>query len=128
VKKLSEHDEQCMVMDWWSKQYKQHYGQLFAIPNSSHLAGNQRARWTKMAKMKAEGLRPGASDLFLAIPSGDYHGFFIEMKRTGGVPSNIKDNQHEFINDMREYGYKADVCFGYEAAINEIKDYLENGK
>ena len=125
---LTEHDEQCMVMDWWAKQYPKLYGQLFSIPNSSHLAGTPRARMTKMAKMKAEGLRPGASDLFLAIPSGDYHGFFIEMKRTGATKCKVKANQIEFINDMAEQGYKSGWYAGYAAAIDAIKEYLNNGK
>jgi hypothetical protein len=50
------------------------------------------------------------------------------MKKTGGYPSDIKENQHEFANDMREYGYKAEICFGFDAAVNEIKEYMENGK
>lgn len=122
---LTEHDEQCMVMDWWAKAYPKYYGCLFSIPNASHLAGNQKQRFAKAAKLKAEGLRPGAADLFLAVARGDYHGFFIEMKRTGATKCRVKQNQFEFIHDMREQNYKADWYPGYSAAIKAIEKYME---
>ena len=126
--KLTEHDEQCCVMDWWAKCYKRYYLCLFAIPNGAVLAGNPRKRATQMNSMKAEGLRPGVSDLFLAIPKGKYHGFFIEMKKSGSTKSSVRENQLEFMADMRDQGYKAEWYAGWKSATDAIDEYMKKGE
>ena len=51
---------------------------LFAIPNGG-------ARHIKTAReLKAEGVRKGVPDLFLAYPHNGYSGLFIEMKKRYG--------------------------------------------
>jgi hypothetical protein len=118
---VSEHVEQSNVVRWFRLQYPKLT--MFAIPNGSHLAGDVRVRAIKMAKLKEEGLLPGASDLFLAFPSGKWHGLFIEMKSSRG---KVSDEQSKFMKAVTDSGYAAYVCYGFDEAKIVIQDYLGN--
>jgi hypothetical protein len=121
----SEHESQVAVIDWWNLQCKQ-FGfppyALFAIPNAG--AGGQKGQ---AGKMKAEGVRPGAPDLMLAVAYVDRGalcpGLFIEMKRKPNVPS---PEQSEFILYLRLQGYHVVVAWCAEEAILVIKGYLNS--
>ncbi len=119
---MSEHDEQAALIEWarlsglrW----------LFAIPNGSKLPFFRNKKGERVApqaqKLLAEGLTPGVSDLFLPIPAGGYHGFFMETKVKGGKPT---PEQLAFIKAMREAGYKADWYEGWDVMREAICEYL----
>lgn len=117
----SEHQEQCAVVAWWSVAclgYGLPRFALFAIPN-----GGARDSITG-ARLKAEGVRPGAPDLCLAAAAGPHHGLFIEMKKVDGDKPN--DKQEEFKNYLEGAGYKTAISYGADAAITEIEQYLKN--
>lgn len=104
---------------------------LLAIPNGSHLAGDSRQRAIKMARLKALGLRTGASDLLLALQHGPYAGLFIEMKKQRGHFSTpraaeraFSDEQRLFHQDAAEGGYATALCYGAAEADLAIKQYL----
>ena len=89
---------------------------LLAIPNGG-------ARHIAVArKLKAEGVKPGASDLFLAlpIPHGPA-GLWIEMKAPKGIVSTA---QKDFIELMQWAGFRAIVCWSVDEAMAEIVKYL----
>jgi hypothetical protein len=88
---------------------------LFAVPN-----GGDRHKLTA-AKMKREGQRPGVPDYLLAFPSGGFHGLAIELKSMTGYASR---EQKDWIERLRDNGYRAEVCRGWEAAWTVICDYL----
>jgi len=90
---------------------------VFSIPNE----GNRGRVAT--AKLKQMGLRPGASDLFLARRSccGSWPGYFIEMKSPGERP---RPNQVAFMQDMRDEGFRAEWFDDWLLARQSIKDYL----
>ena len=115
----TEHQEQADVIRWFDR-FAVSFGLdsriLFAIPNGSHKSMHQ------AAKFKAEGLRPGVPDLFLAKGTSNYLGLFIEMKRTKG--SVTSDDQYHMLNQLNRNGYRATICKGHNDAINAIKDYL----
>lgn len=90
---------------------------LFAIPN-----GGKRNVITA-ANMKREGVKPGVPDLFLAFPSNGYHGLFIEMKKRKG--GKVSDSQREWIRNLTACGYMAEVCEGWEKAVEIITKYLK---
>lgn len=115
--RLSEHDEQALVVARAEALAPSvpELRMLFAIPN-----GGARSKATA-GKLKAEGVRPGVSDLFLSVPKGCYHGLYIEMKAFSGRAS---DEQKAWIAAAREYGYRAEVCFGADAAWAVICEYL----
>lgn len=114
-----EHNEQVALMQWWALAC---HGLgvpetcLWAIPNGGF-------RQLSVAKaLKAEGVRAGVPDLFLAFPTPLYPGLFIEMKKTKG--GRVSDNQKTMIAMLSELGYMAVVCHGWEEARGIIIKYL----
>ena len=119
-----EYDEQKEVISWFDSTYRQYKALLFAIPNGSFLAGDARMRTIQASKLKRAGQRNGVPDLMLPIPSHDYHGLFIEMKRIkGGV---ISMEQKRWIESLNNNGYLAVVCNGADEAKTLINQYLSN--
>ena len=79
-------------------------------------------------RMKQEGVRAGASDLFIPEPMGHYHGLWIEMKHDNG---RVTKHQREFINAMVERGYMARICNSFDNFVFVVNNYFnmkENGK
>ena len=121
-----ESKEQSAVVRWFKMQYPKYQECIVAIPNGAHLAGKTvDDRKRQMAKMKREGLKPGASDLFIAVPVGDLSGLWLEMKKTGETYSSVKTNQREHLAQMIKVGYAADWAAGIDQAINIIKKYMD---
>lgn len=108
---VSEHSEQCAVIDYCKiRRYP-----VFAIPN-----GGSRNK-AEAVKLKAEGVSAGVPDLFLPIPKQEFHGLFIEMKVGRNRTSAEQD---EWIALLRKNGYRAEVCYGADAAIKAIDEYI----
>ena len=117
--KSLEHTEQVNLMQWWALAHQQ-FGipeqLLFAIPN-----GGQR-NIIVASKLKAEGVRAGVPDLFLAFPKKDAAGLFIEMKKAhGGRPS---DKQKTMLAQLADNGYATAICHGWIEAKAAIEHYL----
>lgn len=108
----SEDTEQTLFATWMDKQNIP----FFAIPN-----GGKR-HLMEALKFKRSGVKSGVPDIFVTIPSGGYHGLFIEMKRTkGGI---VSDNQLYWLSLLREKGYFAEVCYGFDEAKQTLQTYL----
>lgn len=121
-----ESKEQSAVVRWFKMQYPKYQECILAIPNGVHLAGKtdtDRAR--QMAKLKREGLKPGASDLFIAVPVGDLSGLWLEMKKTGETYSRVSTDQRAHLAQMIKVGYAADWAAGIDQSINVIKKYMD---
>lgn len=116
--KPSEHDEQAVVVRWFDLAFPQLEGLLFAIPNAG-----KRSR-IMGARMKAEGMRAGVSDLMLPVARHGFHGLFIEMK-VGKNPLTV--DQAKWLERVGEQGYMAVCCRGADAAMDTIKSYLHSG-
>lgn len=116
----SEHNEQAALMQWWqlaSPRFGIPEPLLFAIPN-----GGLRNRITG-AQLKAEGVRAGVPDLFLAAPSMGYNGLFIEMKQEhAGRTSSAQD---AMLSLLESQGYRTAVCHGWHNAASTITAYLD---
>ena len=106
--------EQTLLVRWASHHWLGEH--LFAIPNG----GLRNKRVATL--LKAQGVKPGVSDLMLAVPSQDKHGLFVEMKRTKG--SKISKEQQKFIDARLLYGYEAKVAYGWKHAVEIITEYL----
>ena len=113
-----EHKEQCAVIQWWHMAHKG-FGVpetlLFAVPN-----GGSRHMLTAV-RLKAEGVRAGVSDLFLAQARYGYNGAFLEMKAPEGRMSTEQAQFHEYASNA---GYATVTCYGADEAIAFIKRYL----
>lgn len=119
--KTLEHTEQVNLMKWWSlacHKYGLDERVLFAIPN-----GGER-NIIVAARLKAEGVRSGVPDLFLACCRNGYNGLFIEMKKTKG--GRVSDNQKCYMDILKSSGYAAVVCHGWNEARQAIESYLSS--
>ena len=91
---------------------------LLAVPN-----GGDRHKIVA-AKMKAEGVKPGVPDYLLPVTTTGYSGLAIELKSMTGYASK---EQKQWIADLREQGWRAEVCRGWEQAWGVVRDYLSIG-
>lgn len=112
----SEHDLQVACVRKFRLEHPDIGKLLFAIPN-----GGQRNEIVA-AKLKAEGATSGVPDLFLAVPRGDFHGLWIEMKN--GKAGRLSENQKEMIQLLMEQGYATAVCHTAEEFDETIGIYL----
>jgi hypothetical protein len=79
--------------------------------------------------LKLLGLNPGASDIFIAKPSGGFCGAWIEMKRRKQYTKSEQNTecwlkQVQFLDLMRENGYFSSMSWGAEHAIKLLDEYL----
>lgn len=114
---ISESIEQQQLFQWasWLQPRHPELAMMYHIPNEG-----KRSRATG-GRMKAEGLKAGVPDICLPVPTANYHGLYIEMKRIGGRPSKP---QKQWIQLLAGQGYQAAVCFGFEHAAQTIMEYL----
>ncbi len=96
------------------------YCDLMGIP-IVHIPNEGKRSAAYGAKMKRMGLRSGFPDLFVPLARGGYHGLFIEMKAEGG---RATPEQKKWVAKLNAHGYRATVCVGADAAINELNKYF----
>ena len=89
---------------------------LFAIPN-----GGLRTLQGAL-HLRLQGVRPGVSDLFLALPRGGYHGLFIECKTPTGR-GRLSEEQQRWIERVSRVGYLAIVVDDFQQATEFINNY-----
>lgn len=106
---------------------------LFSIPNGAVLGHDPRERAIRAAILKAEGMRPGVPDLFLAVRTYDRtpkgtcghtpgaNGLFIEMKTERGRESEEQIAMSERILGA---GYACKVCRSLTEFKQIITQYL----
>ena len=121
-----EHEEQVAVIQWWhhfSKTIGLDYRQLVAVPNGQMMFWAARNPNALLGYLHAEGMRDGMMDLVLFHAAREYHGLCIEMKRMNAAKP--KPQQLEMNSVLSGAGYRCIVCYGANAAIDEIKEYCE---
>ena len=113
----SEHQEAVALMELVRSHEGEHpeLALFHAIPN-----GGDRHKATA-GKMRAEGVRPGVPDYALPVPRGQYHGLYIELKKLDGYASR---EQKDWIQRLRDQGYRAEVARGCGQAWNILCAYL----
>lgn len=92
---------------------------LFAVPNFARVKSARDG-----ARRKAEGMKPGVPDMFLAVPRGGFHGLFVELKSQAGR-NRVSTEQRWWLAQLQEQGYRAEVCHGFEEARRVIERYLD---
>ena len=114
---MSEHDDQKAVFDW-AKAAVGIYpalANLFAIPNAS------KRTFAMTNWLKAEGMKPGVPDMFLAFPASGFHGLFIEQKVK---PNKQEEAQKEWEKRLVQNGYAYWLSWSAEETIEVIEGYL----
>lgn len=119
-----EEQEQIAVFQWaaLNEAREPRLKFLFAVPN-----GGLR-NIIVAAKLKRQGVKRGVPDICMPCPGYQsvrpwdfYYGLWIEMKAGKNKPS---PQQMEWIDFLREQGYRVAICWSAEEAIREIRDYL----
>ena len=118
--KDEEHRIQCACVRWFRLQYPQLNGRLFAVPN-----GGRRDAITA-AKLKAEGVIAGVSDLILLKSNHDYGALLIEMKTLKGRQRDSQKQWQNLVCADREYKYV--VCHSFDDFKREVDDYLKTNE
>ena len=89
---------------------------IHAIPNG----GKRDVRVAR--KLKAEGVKPGVSDIFVPlIGYGGQHGLYIEMK---AGDNDLSVEQKEFRDFVTREDFAYSTCYSTEAAIWAVEKYL----
>jgi len=74
------------------------------------------------SSLKGQGLRPGVPDIDLPVKRFPWCGLRIEMKRVKG--GSTSEEQKQFHRLLGQQGYRVEVCKGWAAAVEVVKDYL----
>ena len=88
---------------------------LHAIPN-----GDFRG-WGVGKKLKAEGVIPGVPDICLPVARAGFHGFYMELKKSGG---HVREDQWEFMEALHAQGYFVRLTNHLPTALEIIENYL----
>jgi hypothetical protein len=90
----------------------------FSVPNGAlrSLAEGKR--------QKELGLTAGVPDVFIAYPSGNLHGMFIEFKAGANT---LTYHQNNMIQLLKARGYHCVVCYEVDKAMQEVLRYLNAG-
>jgi hypothetical protein len=121
-----EHDAQVALFQWAKLMEPKHpeLALLFSVPNG------MRTSIRTAVKAKAEGLKRGVPDVWLPVksyylrPDWDdecYRGLTIEMKAPKGTTS---PEQKRWMAALRDYGWRCEVCYSTQEAIDVILNYL----
>lgn len=115
-----EHEEQVELVAEFRATYPQYAKLLIHIPNGGSLKGGKFEGWRR----KQAGTRAGVSDLLLTVAKGGYHGYWMEFKAAPPNDAKVTDDQLEWLEEMREQGYKATLEKGVAGAMAAFKKYL----
>lgn len=112
-----EHYEQVKLFAWAKYMERAHpeLKLLFAVPN-----GGLRHPATA-ARLRREGVRAGVPDVLLPVARHGWHGLFIELKVRPNKPTAL---QQQWIEALRQEGYRVEVCYGFEEAKSVVVEYL----
>lgn len=115
--KDEEHKIQVSMVNWFRLKYPLMRHNLFSVPN-----GGRRDAVTG-AKLKAEGVLPGVSDLILLKSNRFYGALLIETKTKKGIQ---RESQKEWEAKITADGYKYVVCRSLDDFIKVVTDYLND--
>lgn len=115
---------QMAILDYCKLAYPKLHAAVIKIHNEG-----QRSRSTNRILPRL-GLRPGASDLFFALPAKNYAGLWMEIKKDGWKLTTAQkehvDRQLKFIKQMQENGYMARMIVGTDEGIKLLNEYMRN--
>lgn len=121
ARRALEHEEQAAIFAWAKIEARRdpRLELLHAIPNGMAVSSIAEA-----SRAKRTGRKAGVPDMCLPVPAQGYHGLYIELKRTGGTPCDVKPEQSRWLAALNGHGYRAVVAYGWEEAVESITAYL----
>lgn len=115
----TESEEQQALFEWKERML----GKYPELKLLHHIPNEGKRSVSTGARMRREGLVSGVPDIHLPVPSGTYHGLYIELKRI--KHSKVTPEQEEFIAMLNKYDNFAVICYGWEEAVKVIEWYLK---
>ena len=100
--------------------FKHHYPEL--DDDFHHFANERRCSPQEGRMLKRMGVKRGVYDFYLALPLNGRAGLWVELKHGKNKPTK---EQLEFGERKRQRGYDAVVVWGFDAAREAIKQYLQ---
>ncbi len=92
-----------------------------AVPLYSATVGGVRVAMHTALRMKQAGYKKGIPDLLIFEPRNGYCGLALEVKTKTGRAS---EHQVKWQEQLRERGWKAEICKGLDACIQAIDEYF----
>lgn len=117
----TEREEQTALFAWARVLQRKHPELRWLYASMNGLAASSKG---EAQRAKAAGMKAGVPDISLPVPSGGYFGLYIELKRKNGERFDLSTNQLDWLQGLKNNGYRAEVAFGWEHAKNIILDYL----
>lgn len=114
---MSEHRIQKAYFQWLRYKLPRVEPLAFSVPN-----GGYRFIATA-ARLKAEGVKAGVPDIFIAYPQKSFHGLFMELKTERGRPTK---QQLQWLERLGSKGYMAMLCKGLDALIETTEGYFSD--
>ena len=112
-----EHKIQCSIVKWFYYAYPQLRGGLFfAVPNGGHRDIQTAAR------LKAEGVTAGVSDLMLLVARRGFHSLGVEVKTLTGRQS---ENQKNWQAKVEAQGFKYAIVRSLDDFAELVRWYLD---
>lgn len=96
----SEDSFQQACVFWFGLAYPRHRRLIHHAPNEgkrTYYTGN---------KLKSMGMQKGEPDIFISVPRGSYHGFYIELKTKTG---RATPEQKEMLTLLEQQGYRTAI-------------------
>lgn len=116
----TESEEQQALFQWVAL----HRGRYPELELLYHVPNGGSRHKAEAGRLRAEGVKPGVPDLCLPVARGEYHGLYIELKRTEG--GRVSERQKVWLERLAEQGYAVRLCKGWEVAAQEIVKYLKD--
>lgn len=113
-----EGNEQKTLFTWLGLQWPAAAKVAFHVPNGGHRLKSV------AAKLKAQGVKAGVSDILLMMARGGYFGLIIEFKATPPNDAPVSPSQHAFQVATEQQGYLSIVCRGIKEAMDVINGYM----
>lgn len=111
-----EHDIQCEVV----RRLKEHAPEVMFCAT----VGGVRLSMNQAKRMKAAGYLAGIPDLLFFEPRGEFVGLAIELKAKRG---RVSAAQREALRLLRERGWRAIVCTGFDECAAALREYFDDG-
>ena len=115
----TEAQEQTALFQW-AAYMKNYYPELELM---HHVANGGSRNIVEAHNLRLQGVKPGIPDICLPCARKGRHGLYIELKRQKNGRVSIE--QKKMLVTLREQGYEAVVCYGWEDAKKVILEYLE---
>ena len=120
---MTEQQHQAAVIKWSQQpEIRTKWPELAML---HHIPNERKCSVIEGANLKRSGVKKGVPDLHLPVARKGYHGLYIEMKAETG---RTTPEQNWWIDGLNKAGNFAEVCHGWESAVQVLEWYMGGGQ